>query len=417
MAVNLRYEQIEAIRRMRDGCILCGGVGTGKSRTALAYYFLSEGGKIGGNGSYLKMYTVPINLYIITTAQKRDKLEWNEELINFLMKENCDDDIINGKTSPWGNLIFIDSWNNISRYKYIENAFFIFDEQRVIGNGVWAKTFINIAKHNRWILLSATPGDKWEDYIPVFIANGFYKNRSEFLKEHAVFSRFSKYPKIEKYLNIGRLIRLRDRILVDIPVKKTAECHHETIMVDYDRIAVKELIRTRWNCYENKPIENAAMFSYVFRRLVNSHPSRILKVLELVESKGKAIIFYNYDYELDILKNTCYGKGVEIAEWNGHKHQEIPETNRWVYLVQYTAGCEGWNCIKTDTIIFYSQNYSYRVMTQAAGRIDRLNTPYDDLYFYHLKTTSKIDLAIDRALKSKKKFNEGKFYNGYFQNN
>ena len=138
--------------------------------------------------------------------------------------------------------------------------------------------------------------------------------------------------------------------------------------------------------------------------------TRQTTLLEILEKHPRAIVFYNFDYERDILKGLDYGKGTDIAEWNGHQHQPIPDSERWVYLVQYNAGAEGWNCIKTDTIIFYSQNYSYKIMEQASGRIDRLNTPYKDLWYYHLKSRAGIDLAISRALNSKKAFNERKFY-------
>ncbi len=408
MAAELYPHQLDAIKRLRDGCILCGGVGSGKSRASLAYFFLTEGGVILDNGTELRCYgRKPKDLYVITTAQKRDKHEWEEEMTHFLLWGLVDD------TSYWGNKVTIDSWNNIKKYVDVKDAFFIFDEQRVIGRGAWVKSFLKITKSNRWILLSATPGDCWSDYIPVFIANGFYKNRTEFNENHVVFSRFSKYPKVDRYINVGKLIRLRNRILVDMPIEKIAVSHHEVVPVQYDKLAVRELIKTRWNPYDKCPIENAAQFSYVFRKIVNSDPSRVMAVLELVEQSEKAIIFYNYDYELEILKGIQYGKDVAIAEWNGHAHQDIPNTDKWVYLVQYTAGCEGWNCIKTNTIIFFSQNYSYRVMTQASGRIDRLNTPYSDLYYYHLKSSSPIDLSIDRAVKAKKKFNEGRFYNGF----
>lgn len=134
--------------------------------------------------------------------------------------------------------------------------------------------------------------------------------------------------------------------------------------------------------------------------------------MEIVEKHPRVIIFYNFDYELDILKGLFHGfesENFAVAEWNGHAHQPIPDTDSWVYFVQYTAGCEGWNCIRTDTIVFYSQNYSYKVMEQASGRIDRLNTPFTDLYYYHLKSGSGIDLAISKALKEKKNFNEGRF--------
>lgn len=385
---------------MNKGCILCGGVGSGKSRTALAYYFVVCGGKINPN-KYVPM-KLPKDLYIITTARKRDSLEWDEELSIFLLSKKPE-------ANFYENKVVIDSWNNIAKYKEVKDAFFIFDEQRVVGKGAWVKSFLIIAKQNDWILLSATPGDTWTDYIPVFIANGFYKNRSEFNREHVIFSRFTKYPKVDRYVNTNRLIRLRDKILIDMNFHRDTISHHEDILVGYDRFAYKEITRRRWNIFKDKPVENAAEMCYLWRRIVNSDASRMNWVLELQRRHGRVIVFYNFDYERDLLMNIMYDDDVEIAEWSGHAHQEIPDCEHWVYLVQYTAGCEGWNCVKTDTIIFYSQNYSYKVQTQAAGRIDRLNTPYRDLYYYHLVSKSPIDVAISRAIKNKKNFNESRF--------
>ena len=395
--ISLFDYQLDAVNRMRNGCILCGGVGSGKSRTSLAYYYKEQGGVLGTK-NYVRMKN-PKDLYIITTARKRDTLEWEGELSYFLLSTNP-------KVNGYKNRVIVDSWNNIQKYKNVTDSFFIFDEQRVVGSGVWVKSFLKIAKSNDWILLSATPGDTWQDYIPVFIANGFYRNRTEFCNEHIVYSRFSKFPKIDRYINTGRLIRLRDRILVDMDFKRETVAHHEDIIVQYDIPKYKETMRNRWDPYNNEPITNASGLCYILRKIVNSDESRQIALMDILESRPKVIVFYNFDYELDILKGLHYGKDVQIAEWNGHSHQPIPTSKSWVYLVQYTAGCEGWNCIKTDTIVFYSQNYSYKVMAQAAGRIDRLNTPYTDLYYYHLKSRSGIDLAISKALKDKKKFNE-----------
>ena len=310
--------------------------------------------------------------------------------------------------APNGNKVVVDSWNNITKYRDVKDAFFIFDEQRVVGYGAWTITFLKIARNNNWILLSATPGDVWSDYIPVFIANGFYKNKTEFIREHVVYSRYVKW-KIDRYLNTGRLIRLRERILVDMEFARHTIPHHEDVYVRYNVAKYKETIRNRWDPFENKPIEQAAGLCYILRKIVNTDESRQTALLELAEKHPRMIVFYNFDYELDILRSLYYGEDVEIAEWNGHKHQEVPNCKKWVYLVQYTAGCEGWNCVKTDTIVFYSQNYSYKVVQQAQGRIDRLNTPYIDLYYYHLKSRSGIDLAISKALANKKKFNERKW--------
>lgn len=401
MAIKLYDWQIEALDHMHTGSILCGGVGSGKSRTALAYYFQEEGGELD---PYLPMQIPPRDLYIITTARKRDTLEWEGELAMFLLSSDPE------KNQFYGNTIVIDSWNNIGKYSNVTGAFFIFDEQRVVGSGAWVKAFLKIAKFNDWILLSATPGDKYEDYIPVFIANGFYRNKTEFTREHMVYSRFTKYPKVDHYLNTRKLDRLRDRILVDMDFKRKTISHHEDIYVKFNVSKYKDTIRYRWDPYKNEPIQQASGLCYILRRIVNEDESRQLALLELFEKHPKMIIFYNFDYELDILRNLYYGDDVEIAEWNGHKHQPIPNhSKKWVYLVQYTAGCDGWNCIWTDTIVFYSQNYSYKVMEQARGRIDRLNTPYTDLYYYYLKSRSGIDLAISKALSQKKKFNERKF--------
>ena len=400
MAIKLYNWQIEALDHLHTGSILCGGVGSGKSRTALAYYFQEEGGELD---PYLPMKIPPRDLYIITTARKRDTLEWEGELATFLMSSDPE------KNQFYGNTIVIDSWNNIGKYSNITGAFFIFDEQRVGGAGAWVKAFLKIAKFNDWILLSATPGDKYEDYIPVFIANGFYRNKTEFTREHMVYSCVTKYPKVDHYLNTRKLDRLRDRILVDMDFKRKTISHHEDIYVKFNISKYKDAIRYRWDPYKNEPIQQASGLCYILRRIVNEDESRQLALLELFEKHPKMIIFYNFDYELDILRNLYYGDDVEIAEWNGHKHQPVPDSKQWVYLVQYTAGAEGWNCIWTDTIVFYSQNYSYKVMEQARGRIDRLNTPYTDLYYYYLKSRSGIDLAISKALKEKKRFNERKF--------
>ncbi len=407
--ISLYDFQLEAVKKMHNGCILCGDVGSGKSRTSLAYYCLQQN-RGGDTIVYWKMPPKIEDLYIITTARKRDTFEWDAELANFRMSTNPEND-------AFKHSVVIDSWNNIHKYKDVKGAFFIFDEQRVVGRGEWVKSFLKITKVNHWILLSATPGDKWEDYIPVFVANGFYKNRTQFYDEHVIWDPRVSFPKIRGYFNTNRLIRLRDRVLVQMDDQRTTIPHHEDVFVVYDISAYRELTRTRWNPWLEKPIETASELCYAWRKIVNSDDSRQIAILEILEDHPKAIIFYNFDYELEILREIGYEKGTEIAEWNGHKHDALPTGNKWVYLVQYTAGCEGWNCVTTDTIIFFSQNYSYKVQHQAEGRINRLNTPYQDLYYYHLRSRSGIDLAIHRALMDKKTFNEGAFTKraGYFK--
>jgi len=426
--VQLRDYQHDALEKMRNGCILNGGVGVGKSRTALAYYYILNGGEVN-TPEYVKMKAKPKDLYIITTALKRDKFEWELELLNFRMS-------VEPSESNYRHKIVVDSWNNIKNYLDVKDAFFIFDEQRVIGYGAWAKTFLKITKQNLWILLTATPGDTWADYMTVFIANGWYKNKTDFERKHAVWSRYTKYPKVEKWINEGRLIQLRNYILIEMEMIRTTVQHHEHITVEYDRLLYADTATKRWNPFLNQPIETASEFCYVLRKIVNSDKSRLYALIDILKTKPKAIIFYNFDYELELLRKLfgdtrriteknefrqdsitkedipwlhLVDERVAKAEWNGHLHEDIPVGDYWVYLVQYAAGAEGWNCVTTDTIIFYSQNYSYRTVLQASGRTDRMNTPFTDLYYFHFRSNSKIDLAIRDAQKRKKKFNEKNF--------
>lgn len=373
MDPELYPHQKKAVEDLSNGKILKGGVGGGKTRTGVAYY--------------VKTAAPWIKLYVITTAKKRDSGDWEAECKLF------------------GVTPVVDSWNNLMAYEDVEDAFFIFDEQRVVGSGVWVKAFIKIAKKNQWILLSATPGDTWLDYIPVFIANGFYKNRTEFLRRHVVYSSFTKFPKVERYLDTHHLLDLLRSILVEMPYEKPTTRHHVDIFAEHNIDLYKSVAKQRWNYLEDRPIRHVSELFNLMRRVVNSDPSRLLAIRNLMIKHPKLIIFYNFDYELEILRTL----EIEKAEWNGHKHQPIPTSDEWVYLVQYTAGAEGWNCTATDTVIFYSLNYSYKVYEQSQGRIDRINTPFVDLWYYTIKSASSIDNAIKRALMEKRNFNESEF--------
>lgn len=514
MAVELRPHQKEAVKKMHNGCILYGGVGVGKSITALAYFFEEVcGGEVGTWG-----FTQGArDIYIITTAKKRDNLDWEHEALHFGITAHTDDDV-NGIN------LKVDSWNNIDKYKDVRDAFFIFDEQRLVGSGAWTKAFIKIAKSNEWVLLSATPGDTWLDYIPVFVANGFYKNRTEFKLRHVVYNTYSKFPKVDRYLETGHLLHLRNSILVHMPYEKHTTRHEQMLWVDYDQDLMKKVEEKRWHVYENRPLRDVAEQFLVMRKVVNSDSSRLQAVRSLLHKHPRLIVFYNFDYELEILRTLAHATPEEmdpassvptsdalssslevftwseeeqlrelaeararlsgtstptslstpetstgstasmdtsataieepssataakpstadftvaewnesvtsedstlpaqplkvaetrdasfaIAEWNGHKHQPIPETDRWVYLVQYAAGAEGWNCTSTDAMCFYSLPYSYKLFHQAHGRIDRLNTKFRDLRYYVLLSKSRIDVSVRKSLKVKKSFNESSF--------
>jgi hypothetical protein len=400
MAIKLLDHQLDAVKRLKTGSILVGGVGSGKSLTALAYFYnqVCLGNSESGDPPIKK-----INLYIITTAKKRDSLDWESEAANYQFSPNVDSSIL-------GIQLVIDSWNNIKKYTTIlEPAFFIFDEQRIIGSGTWVRSFLKITKVHPWILLSATPGDNWLDYIPVFLANGFYKNRSEFLRRHVVFNNYVKYPKIDRFLETGLLERLKQELLVPMEFERKTVSIKIFCKAKYDSISYDKVWKNRWNIFGSRPIKESGELFHLIRRVVNSNPSRIEIVRKLLSENSRLIIFYNFNYELAELVKLS--ELLPIAQYNGHIHEPLPTGDRWAYLVQYTAGAEGWNCIETNAMCFYSLTYSYRALVQAEGRINRLNTKFKELYYYYIVSESPIDLAIMEAISNKKNFNEKSFLN------
>lgn len=404
---ELSQDQMNAIHQMHNGCILCGDVGSGKSRTALGYYLFKVcQGSVplmvdNQRADNYKEMKYPRDLFIITTAKKRDSGEWEKECYDYSLDDS----------GIFPVSVKVDSWNNIKKYKDVYSSFFIFDEQRVVGSGEWVKTFLNITRKNQWVLLSATPGDIWTDYIPVFVANGFYKNKSEFTRKHCIYRPFSNYPQIDRFVGIRELERHRESILVPLKDRRHTIRNKIDIWVSYDKELYKTVWRDRWNPYDDEPIQETGKLCYLLRRVTNSHPERIAQVDEILQKHDKIIIFYNHNYELEILIDylSMRSDTFSFAQWNGKKHEDIPNTNKWVYLVQYRAGSEGWNCIETNCIIFYSQEYSYRITEQACGRIDRVNTPYKNLYYYYIRSRSPIDMAIYKTLLEKREFNERKF--------
>lgn len=372
MAYKLYPHQEKAVKQLSSGKILSGGVGSGKSLTALSFY--------------IQEYN-HLDLYVITTAKKRDSKDWQILIDELGLKGS------------------VDSWNNIKKYIKKKDSFFIFDEQRVVGYSTWGKTFIKISKKNKWVLLTATPGDVWMDYIPVFIANGFYKHKTDFIDQHVEYSPYVNFPLVKKYHNEGKLLRHRHDLLIPMHMERHTTRHKQMIFSKYDEKKYRQIVKNRWNIFEDTPIKNASELLQCVRRVTATDPDRILNAKILIDIHDKVIIFYNYNYELEILKNISKELDREYYQWNGYKHEDIPDTDQWVYLVQYTAGAEGWNCTSTNVMIFYSLNYSFRMMEQAEGRIDRLNTPYDDLEYYTLTSMAKIDRDIYDTVVNKKKFN------------
>ena len=398
--------QVKALQRLKSGSILTGVVGSGKTWVSLAYFVEREclGGPQNGTQSLLDPLQRLVDLYVITTAKKRDLGEWEDEAVNFGI-------LTDSEKSRAGIKLTVDSWNNIVKYVDVKNAFFIFDEQRLVGWGAWTAACLKIAKGNRWIMLSATPADGWMDYIGVFVANGFYRNKTDFTNRHCVYSRFAKYPKVERFLDIERLEYFKRQILVPMPFKRHTKRHTKFVTVGYDNEKYNKIVKKRWNVYEEEPIQNIGQLCLLARRCSNESEERVAKVRELLDEHPRLIVFYNFNFELDALRDMASSLPDDwgVAEWNGHKHEVIPDTEKWVYLVQYTAGAEGWNCISTDTIVFYSLNYSYRITEQAMGRIDRMNTPYTDLNYYYIRTMASIDAQILKCLANKKNFNARMF--------
>lgn len=382
--------QLDAVKRLKTGKVLCGRVGSGKSLTALYWWHTKV---CGGSFQPWRPRQKKVKLYIITTAKKREDREWQSDALPFLPEE---DEIV------------VDSWQNIKKYIAVTGCCFIFDEQKTVSTGTWSKNFVYITKHNKWIMLSGTPGDAYKDYLALFIANGFVKNKTEFNSNYVKFARFSKYPKIEGYYNVEQLESWRRQILVVMKDHRKIRKIFKDVFCEYDRELYLKAVKLKRDVFTDEPCMDAGHLCRVLRKIVNSDLDRIKKLDELLDKHHKAIVFYNFNFERDMLREYAERTGILYSEYNGERHESAPIGDKWIYAVQYVS-CEGWNLTTTDTVIFFSQNYSYKVKTQAAGRIDRVNTPFNELYYYTFMSNSTIDYAIWKALNAKKNFQESAF--------
>lgn len=389
--IELREHQKDALREMHNGCVLYGGTGSGKGYTALHYYIQNES---------------PKKLVVITTARKRNDRDWEREAES--LKIFTDE-----RFSSKHGEIEVESWNNIGKYADLKDCFFIFDEQRAVGRGKWAKTFIKIAKKNNWVLLSATPGDTWMDYVPLFVANGMFKDRTDFQRKHVIFRPYLKYPVVDRYINETKLEMLRNYILVEMPYDRLTTRHQNWIEVGHNQEFMDLVWNNRWNPLEDEPIRDPAELFRTMRKVSNIHTSRSAEVLKALKKHNRLIVWYNFDYELELLRrlpaSTTLGTLVPILEYNGHKKDPLPPEGPMIYLVQYVAGAEAWNCTTVNAMVFYSLTYSWRNFHQAQGRIDRMDNTYMDLYYYMLVSKTKIDSKIQEALERKEDFNEREF--------
>lgn len=376
MAVTFKDYQKRAINQMHNGCILCGGVGAGKSLTSLGYI-----DKVYPSGT----------VYIITPARKRNTGEWFDDI----RKNDMDE-----------TRFVVDSWNNLSKYKDVKDAFFLFDEQKVSGKGTWAKSLIRIAKSNQWILLSATPGDTYDDYATVLIANGFVRNRTTWYDEYCV-TKSQPFFHIVDHKNKDVIDMMIRRIFIKMDYQSDKKRIERVIPIQARSAGEeKEILMTHKAPGAQMPFTTfAAAIAYV-RMNCYDKSKKTEALRKIIEKHKKIIVFYNFLSEKLEIERAAIDANVTINFYNGQRHDPIPDTDEWVYGVQYNSGAEAWNCITTNAMVFYSPNYSYKTMEQAHGRIDRVNSPYECLYYYMLLNELNIDNKVMNALSSKKDFNE-----------
>ena len=406
--IILKPFQENCLERLSTGKVLAADTGAGKSIMSLAWYLskecASDEHSLKSGAKAWTLYHGSPDLYIITTPKKRDSEEWESDLSKF--------NLVKGRNSKeMGEVnIFIDSWNNIKKYTEIKNSVFIFDEQRAVGSGTWAKSFVKIAKQNHWIMLSATPGDTWSDWCPLMIAKGYYPNRTAFFNKHAVYNPYVKYREIIRWDNTDELEYYRSKMLVTCRMEKKTTRHFEEVIADCsNKYEVKRAYKERTNPKTGEPFKSASELCAYTRNIINTDPTRSAVGLKIIQMYDRIIIFYTLTDELEGIKWACNKAGRKMYFYNGEIHDQVPTGNNWAYIVQYTAGSEAWNCTTCNAMLFWDLTYSYKQFKQATGRIDRLNTPYSDLYYYAIRSYMPLDLAIRRALREKKDFNSRGF--------
>lgn len=387
--------QRQLLNSIEENYIIAADTGTGKTMMAIHHYLKHNTGE---------------PLLILAPPQKIKEGGWQRELDFVASHYNIE--------IPYD----IISYGVLSkRWKEYKDWFLVMDECHYVKNPTSqrGKAAINLTKQStNFLLLSATPSSNgWGDTIAYMIMFGYYKNKTQFLKEHAVYNRIdygngpvnvvSDYRDQEKLQKLYQSfsIKLAKEDCLDLPPLVFEKVHFkpskEYNIIKKDRVLGEELF------------DNISKLQHGLRFYANQADKLKYTEMLLEGTEENVIIFYNYKQENEELKKIAKKLKKKVFEVSGSK-TNLPDKEKWtslknsVTIVQYQAGAAGIELQYANIVIFHTPTYSYQDYEQALGRAYR-NGQTKKVTVYQYITKNTIETSIYQALAAKKDFTEELF--------
>lgn len=391
---KLYPKQLEILKQIKDYSLLPLGTATGKTLIALHYYINNHLDK-------------PLVIYC--PLAKYLEGGWVSEFNSLKSKYNL-------ITKD----ITVVPYSQINKYAVADNSFVILDEAHYVKNPMAkrSKAIREILNNKPFIMLSATPGTKVEDYCHYLMLWNKFKYKThfenEFLIKDSLMLGSRKIPVVKGYKNLDKfssilkqhstsrltvndIVELPELILKDVsltPSKEYKDIKKNRILkLDNDVILLDTQIKL---C--------TYLRQYVSPKEKISHLEDI--VSECKQLNENLLIFYNFKSELreieKIVKIDYLINGdVKIFP----SKEDFKNLNSKITVVQIRAGGTGIELQYNSQVLFYSPTYSYQDYEQALGRAYRPGQNKKVLV-RRFNTINTIEADVWEAIKNKKDFDE-----------
>lgn len=393
------YEyQKKVIDKADSSWLFALGTGTGKTILSIHHYLKHYNGE---------------SLLIIAPAQKVLEGGWDREVQRVANFYNIQ---IQYDVMSYG--VLAKKWN---LYK---GWFVIFDECHYVKNPTSqrGKAALNLTRiSTNFSLLSATPSSNgWADTINYMLMFNFYRNKTQFIKEHAIHeTKFFGQKQIKviadwkdqdklKMLYQSISTKLSKDDCLDLPPLIFEDVYFK-VSKEYEIIRKKRVLET-----ENGPIayDTVMKLQHGLRFYANQKDKLSYTEMLAESTNENIVIFYYYQQEKDDLVKVL-AKNKKIYEVSG-KVNHLPSRDQWdelkntVTLVQYQAGAAGIELQYCNLVIFYTPTFSFQDYDQALGRAYR-NGQTKKVTVYRYITKKSVEEHVYRSLAEKKDFTESLF--------
>lgn len=292
-----------------------------------------------------------------------------------------------------------------------------------------SKALMELMKNNITIGLSATPmpNGMLDDGVAYLVYNNYYKNQSDFRKQHIPPRMYDRYYKPDVYtidyeIDPNRFFELdlfKERIKATTFVPDAEvdfEMPHQrlhTLAYDLSQKTINDIYDMS-NSYKERRYDSYRQYLSDIKRAISQDSNHVERMKLIVkENKDKQpLIFYETNAQLEVIEKGLNELNMPYkcinGQGNSDKLDDIDTTDtEQAIVIQYKSGGNSIEFTNSFVSIFYGLIYSWGDIAQAMGRNIRRGMPQDSyVNQYFLLATHPHDSHVYDVIERKEEFSE-----------